>query len=113
MAELYTSIGFIPGGCDRPTPSVAVWSISCDLIEVNLFMSSLLGGCDCLALLKAKKNRRGETLGSVRPRRLTRQRAPRNGRGALHLVIRRRQFRYFAERLCLIDSDDCIALPWE
>ena len=36
-----------------------------------------------------KKSRRGGTPGGVRPRRLTLQRAPRQGRVALHLVIRR------------------------
>ena len=35
------------------------------------------------------KNRHGETPGGIRPRRLTRQRAPRPGRVALYLVIRR------------------------
>jgi hypothetical protein len=35
-----------------------------------------------------KKSRRGRTPESIRPRRLTRQRAPRHGRVALRLVIR-------------------------
>src|SRR5439155_21213578 len=104
-----------PGSCDRPTPSPAtpspaVGSISCDLVDLNFSISSLLGGLFSRHR-KRKKSRRGETLGSVRPRRHTRQRAPRHSRGALHLVIRRRQFRYFVERLCLIGSDVSIVCP--
>src|SRR4051812_48375445 len=37
---------------------------------------------------KAKKNRRGRTPGGIRPRRFTRQRAPRQDRVTLRLVIR-------------------------
>jgi hypothetical protein len=50
------------------------------------------GGCDRRAPPQAKKNRRGGTPLGAPPRRLTRQRAPRHGRGTLHLVIRRRSF---------------------
>jgi hypothetical protein len=73
MAELDMSSGFVPGGCDRPTPSLAtpslatpslatpslatpslatpslatpslaVGSISCDLVDLNLSIRFLLG----------------------------------------------------------------------
>src|SRR5207247_10414362 len=106
MAELDMFIVFVPGRCawatpSPATPSPAVGSISCDLCDLSLFISFLLGGLS-RATESEKKSRRGETLGSVRPRRHTRQRAPRHGRGALHLVFRRRQLRYFAERLHIL-----------
>jgi hypothetical protein len=44
-----------------------------------------------------KKSRRGRTLWNVRPRRLTRQRAPRRCRVALHLVVRPARFKSSSE----------------
>src|SRR5205085_11014916 len=46
---------------------------------------------------KRKKSRRGGTPEGVRPRRLTRQQAPRSVRVALHLVIRRPGLKIRAE----------------
>src|SRR5208337_1226177 len=50
----------------------------------------------CLRLIRAssgeKKSRRGRTPSGIRPPRLTRQRAPRTSRVALHLVFRRLEF---------------------
>jgi hypothetical protein len=44
---------------------------------------------------KQKKSRRGRTPLGIRPRRLTRQLAPRHSRVALHLVIRRLRSQIF------------------
>jgi hypothetical protein len=59
------SMWFVPGGCDRPTPSLAtpslatpsptVGSIFCDWVDLNVSISSLLGGRDCLAPPISKK----------------------------------------------------------
>ena len=68
---------------------LATWASCRAVVDQDLSIGLVPGGCCLLTPPQAKKNRRGGTPGGVLPRRRTCYRASRQKRVALQLVIRR------------------------
>src|ERR1700719_1512201 len=82
----------------RCSKAIAAWAICCAMVDLRLFITfSPAVATACLAEGE-KKSRHDRIPKGIQSCRLTRQRAPRHGRVALHLVIRRLQIYFTARR---------------